>query len=247
MLSPEKISENNRNVDSVDSKCNEGLPQAGLAVVEELHNSTVTNMESTNDSVLLENGSADGLSSESAINSNEGSPANVSDSLGLHKAENNNVHRHIVNNSQRINQPDGLGNVAKLTVIDFVHDDEESANASPVHGRCANTEEQVVALENSPPGEINNQPLDLILPAGNSLRPDLFPLIDITQHDIDTIVKQVKGGAANIKDIYDLSPLQEGILFHHAMTAEGDPYLVATFMSFDDKNALDRYLVAFQK
>ncbi|KAF9378700.1 hypothetical protein BGX21_002842, partial [Mortierella sp. AD011] len=242
MLAPEKISENNHNVNSVDSKCNEGLPQTRLAVVEDLHNNNVTDMESTNDSGLLENESAGGVPSGSTINSNEVSPANVSDSLGLHKAENSNVHCQIINNSQRINEHGGLGNVDNLTVTK-----EESASASLVHGRCANTEGQVVALENSSSGEINNQPLDLILLVGNSLRPDLFPLIDITQHDIDTIVNQVKGGPANIKDIYDLSPLQEGILFHHAMTTEGDPYLIATLMSFDNKNALDRYLVAFQK
>ncbi|KAF9346423.1 hypothetical protein BGX26_002079, partial [Mortierella sp. AD094] len=113
--------------------------------------------------------------------------------------------------------------------------------------RCANTENQVAAIEISSPGEVNNQPMDLISLAGNSLMPDLFPLIDITQHDIDTIVEQVEGGAANIKDIYALSPLQEGVLFHHAMMAEGDPYLVATLMSFDNRDALDRYIVAFQK
>ncbi|KAF9154436.1 hypothetical protein BGX20_004685, partial [Mortierella sp. AD010] len=89
--------------------------------------------------------------------------------------------------------------------------------------------------------------MDLISPSVNSLNPDHFSLIDITQHDIDTIIKQVEGGAANIKDIYALSPLQEGILFHHAMAAEGDPYLVATLMLFDNKSALDCYLVALQK
>ncbi|KAF9168965.1 hypothetical protein BGX20_010980 [Mortierella sp. AD010] len=125
MLAPEKISENNHNVNSVDSKCNEGLPQTRLAVVEDLHNNNVTDMESTNDvswlmkkfivngcylcfgvilisfeyeikntwqSGLLENESAGGVPSGSTINSNEVSPANVSDSLGLHKAENSNVH-----------------------------------------------------------------------------------------------------------------------------------------------------------
>ncbi|KAF9358649.1 hypothetical protein BGX26_001214, partial [Mortierella sp. AD094] len=79
------------------------------------------------------------------------------------------------------------------------------------------------------------------------ITPDLLPLIDITQGDIDMIVKQVKGGVANIQDIYALSPLQDGILFHHITTTKGDPYLVITHMSFDDRDTLDRYLDAFQK
>ncbi|KAF9377198.1 hypothetical protein BGX21_003258, partial [Mortierella sp. AD011] len=151
-----------------------------------------------------------------------------------------------VASDQEIKELENLENVTKLTVTDFVLE-KESSSAPQVHGHCANIEEQVAAFEISSLGEINNQPMDLISPSVNSLNPDHFSLIDITQHDIDTIIKQVEGGAANIKDIYALSPLQEGILFHHAMAAEGDPYLVATLMLFDNKSALDCYLVALQK
>ncbi|KAF9081874.1 hypothetical protein BGX27_004743, partial [Mortierella sp. AM989] len=65
--------------------------------------------------------------------------------------------------------------------------------------------------------------------------------------DIDLIVSQVEGGVSNIQDIYALSPLQDGILFHHIMATNGDPYLLAVKMSFDNKEILDRYLEAVQK
>src|SRR4030095_1824817 len=69
----------------------------------------------------------------------------------------------------------------------------------------------------------------------------------IRQSDIDRIVAQVPGGVANIQDIYPLSPLQEGILFHHLLASEGDPYLRAGQMAFPDRALLDRYLSAVQE
>ncbi|KAF9148909.1 hypothetical protein BGX20_006188, partial [Mortierella sp. AD010] len=80
-----------------------------------------------------------------------------------------------------------------------------------------------------------------------AITPDLLPLIHLTQDDINIIVKQVNGGITNIQDIYALSPLQDGILFHHIMATKGDPYLLINCMSFDKRDILDRYLDAFQK
>ncbi|KAF8951663.1 hypothetical protein BGZ46_003868, partial [Entomortierella lignicola] len=75
----------------------------------------------------------------------------------------------------------------------------------------------------------------------------MLPLIDLTQADIDLIENQVQGGIHNIKDIYALSPMQDGILFHHVMAEKGDPYLVNTRMNFDNRELLDRYLDALRK
>ncbi|WP_284343873.1 amino acid adenylation domain-containing protein, partial [Dyella mobilis] len=80
-----------------------------------------------------------------------------------------------------------------------------------------------------------------------SITPDTLPLIDLTQADIDRIVAHVPGGIANIQDIYALSPLQEGILFHHLMATDGDPYLQVIQIAFHDRALLDRYLAATQQ
>ncbi|MDB6375062.1 amino acid adenylation domain-containing protein, partial [Photorhabdus bodei] len=90
-------------------------------------------------------------------------------------------------------------------------------------------------------------PPNVITPATTALTPTMLPLIDLTQADIDCIVGQVPGGVANIQDIYSLSPLQDGILFHHLLENEGDPYLLISQMAFADRALLDRYLAAVQR
>ncbi|TDB49066.1 non-ribosomal peptide synthetase [Photorhabdus khanii] len=90
-------------------------------------------------------------------------------------------------------------------------------------------------------------PPNIITLATTALTPEMLPLIDLTQPEIDHIVEQVPGGIANIQDIYALSPLQDGILFHHLLAEEGDPYLLAYPMIFADRALLDRYLVAMQQ
>ncbi|WP_448511791.1 amino acid adenylation domain-containing protein [Photorhabdus laumondii] len=90
-------------------------------------------------------------------------------------------------------------------------------------------------------------PANVITPAITVLTPEMLPLIDLTQLEIDRIVEQVPGGIANIQDIYALSPLQDGILFHHLLADEGDPYLLAGQMAFADRPLLDRYLAAVQQ
>ena len=90
-------------------------------------------------------------------------------------------------------------------------------------------------------------PVNRILATTAVLSPDLLPLIDLTQDEIDRIVARVPGGLANIQDIYALSPLQDGILFHHLLATDGDPYLIVSQMAFANRQLLDRYLAAVQQ
>ncbi|MDX2093724.1 MAG: amino acid adenylation domain-containing protein, partial [Kofleriaceae bacterium] len=90
-------------------------------------------------------------------------------------------------------------------------------------------------------------PPNAIEPGATAITPAQLPLITLTQADIDTIVARVPGGVANIQDIYALMPLQEGMLFHHQLTTEGDTYLLVQRMAFPDRALLDRYLATLQQ
>ena len=78
------------------------------------------------------------------------------------------------------------------------------------------------------------------------ITPDLLPLAALDQTSIDAIVATVPGGSENVQDIYPLAPLQEGILVHHLMSSEGDPYLLRSLLAFDSRLYLDRFLAALQ-
>jgi len=90
-------------------------------------------------------------------------------------------------------------------------------------------------------------PANVVTPQTSTITPEMLPLIVLTQSEIDRVVERVPGGVANVQDIYALSPLQEGILFHHLLASEGDPYVLVAQMAFPGRDLLDRYLAAVQE
>jgi len=80
-----------------------------------------------------------------------------------------------------------------------------------------------------------------------ALTPEMLSLVPLEQKEIDNIVKSVPGGVKNIQDIYPLAPLQEGMLFHHLMHPNNDPYVLTGVFSFDNKQNLQDFVSAMQE
>ncbi|MTD22352.1 amino acid adenylation domain-containing protein, partial [Pseudomonas sp. CCM 7891] len=78
------------------------------------------------------------------------------------------------------------------------------------------------------------------------ITPQMLPLATLTQDEIDRVVATVPGGVANVQDIYGLVPLQEGILYHHLSTEEGDPYLLQATLRMASREQLDVFVQAMQ-
>ncbi|PHM47443.1 Amino acid adenylation [Xenorhabdus miraniensis] len=86
------------------------------------------------------------------------------------------------------------------------------------------------------------------IPEGcTAIVPDMLPLVALSQSQIDAIIETIPGGAGNVQDIYPLAPLQEGILFHYLMQAQGDTYLLQSLLAFDSRERLDAFLAALQQ
>ncbi|MFT5757211.1 MAG: amino acid adenylation domain-containing protein [Alteromonadaceae bacterium] len=79
------------------------------------------------------------------------------------------------------------------------------------------------------------------------ITPELLTLVDLEQAEIDNIVATVAGGAANVQDIYPLAPLQEGILFHHLLQAEGDTFIISDLLSFNSEEQFNSFVSALNK
>lgn len=62
---------------------------------------------------------------------------------------------------------------------------------------------------------------------------DTPPALELDVSQLAAIVQTVPGGADNMQDIYPLSPLQEGMLFHRLLNADGDAYVLSILFELD--------------
>lgn len=89
-------------------------------------------------------------------------------------------------------------------------------------------------------------PDSLIVPGCERISPAMVPWAGLDQEQLDLIVRQVPGGAANVQDVYPLAPLQEGILFHHLTSPASDAYVLRWLLAFDTRAQMESYLAALQ-
>ncbi|WP_025998980.1 non-ribosomal peptide synthetase [Burkholderia pseudomallei] len=90
-------------------------------------------------------------------------------------------------------------------------------------------------------------PPNLIADGDEHITPAQLTLVALSQESIDALVTKVEGGAANVQDIYPLAPLQEGILFHHLMSGESDPYVLSGVLAFRGREVMERFVSALQQ
>ncbi|MCP4970759.1 MAG: AMP-binding protein, partial [Arcobacter sp.] len=88
-------------------------------------------------------------------------------------------------------------------------------------------------------------PANLIPNNCNKITPDMLPMLDITQEEINIITEDIKD-ISNIQDIYPLSSLQKGILFHHLLNNKFDTYVLPSLFVLKNKKRLDDLIDALQ-
>jgi hypothetical protein len=80
-----------------------------------------------------------------------------------------------------------------------------------------------------------------------SIRPERLTLVDLDWQQINTIAQTVPGGTKSIQDIYPLTPLQEGFLFHHLLNEKNDIYVIRELFELESGNRVSVFVDVLNK
>lgn len=75
---------------------------------------------------------------------------------------------------------------------------------------------------------------------------ELSPLVALEPRHLELIASEVPGGTNNIQDIYPLTPLQEGLLFHHTLENNHQNYVLSTLLELDSRARVSELVQAVQ-
>jgi amino acid adenylation domain-containing protein len=136
----------------------------------------------------------------------------------------------------------GGHSLSALSLIETLRRDGIELEMRTLFGTPTLIDLALTATTNAPTLQIppNVIPIDC-----DHLTPQMLPLVDLSQEEIDHLTATVPGGAPNVQDVYPLAPLQEGILFHHLM-GKRDPYLLASLSSLSTREQLEGVLSALE-
>jgi amino acid adenylation domain-containing protein len=71
-------------------------------------------------------------------------------------------------------------------------------------------------------------------------------LVSLDVEGLDRALRDAPEGESNVQDVYPLSPLQEGMLFHHLLNEKSDSYVLQTLLLFESREHVDSLIRALQ-
>ncbi|WP_161830741.1 non-ribosomal peptide synthetase [Steroidobacter agaridevorans] len=122
-----------------------------------------------------------------------------------------------------------------------LHTDVRKIFENPILAELANALTPVAVDDRSVPPNLIPGPC-------RNITPQMLPLVALDGQHLQVIARSVRGGFENIQDIYPLTPLQEGLLFHHLLDEEtSDIYVVPMLLSVSSESRLDDLVCALQR
>lgn len=82
---------------------------------------------------------------------------------------------------------------------------------------------------------------------GSEIGPRMLSLLDLQQPQIDAAVESLSGGTDNVQDVYPLTALQEGLLFHHRLSEQQDAYVLSSLLQLQSRFQIPALVAATRK